>query len=93
MLRFPLDIRHFVHHSTPMKIYILTFDIHNSGLSSSAHRTAEGANSALFDYVKSNWGTEMPDDFPLPADEDEAIAAYFSDSEDAANIEEVELVD
>lgn len=59
---------------------------HRHGTDTFVHRTAEGANDELFDYVKMWWSEavsrygELPE--AMPQDRDEAVNEYFESMQD-----------
>jgi hypothetical protein len=57
---------------------------------STAHPTSQEAHTALVDYVRLNWESEM-DDEELPLDEDELVEAYFATVPEFYEITEVAL--
>jgi len=75
-------------------IYLLMID-HRHGANTSAHKTQEGALTALASYVAQEWEGEMPAGEAMPESEGEAIANYFHHMEgrESYDIEETELVD
>ncbi len=81
-------------------LFVLTID-NDSGLTSSLHRSREGATQALYTYVKDNWtGTVLAQLGPLPKvsapqDVDLTIETYFTrdEGDDRAEIEAVTLED
>lgn len=76
---------------TPAKVHVLTID-NDNGLSSSVHLAREGADMALYEYVKENWPKSAGD---MPSDPYGAVFGYFAqeDMEDRAEIKEVEVED
>lgn len=50
---------------------------HKHGENFYAHRTKEGAELAIAEYVNDNWDEEMPKGTPIPDNPTDSVAAYF----------------
>ena len=67
------------------KTYIVLITEHSDDITATIHRSREGAENALFEYVKEYWTQEVCDE-PMPDDRAEAIRLYFEVSEEGYKI-------
>ena len=73
------------------KVWVLTMDIENSGISSEVFMTEASALLSLHVYVKQYWSDEIGD--PIPADPIQAIEEYFArdEADDSYMLDEREV--
>ena len=65
--------------------YTVLITEHSDDITATIHRSREGAEDALFEYVKEYWMQEVGDE-PMPDDRAEAIRLYFEVSEEGYKI-------
>lgn len=76
----------------PLKVWVLTMDIDNSGISSEVFTSENAAKASLYGYATEYWANEMGKT-PLPLTRDEVIADYFGreDTDDRYILERIEV--
>ena len=65
--------------------YTVLITEHSDDITATIHRSREGAENTLFEYVKTYWTKEVGDE-SMPADRAEAIRRYFEVSEEGYKI-------